>query len=63
MSSKAMIIELTSGNCNAKCLWCFNTYDDMSKELCGMMKFDNFKEIVRLNKTLPAITPFNKGEH
>lgn len=58
-------IELVSGICNSKCLWCFSQYKTGKQVHKGMMSFLNLKTIIDINKEMWSvieIIPFSHGE-
>lgn len=66
-----IVVELTSGLCNARCVWCFTQYETGLTVTKGFMSLANFKRFINLNKgfrdpffhRIPfAIVPFSKGE-
>ena len=73
-----IVVELTSGLCNARCVWCFMQYETGLTVTKGFMSLDNFKRFINLNKGFRdpffhrilfrekksgfSIIPFSKGE-
>ena len=61
-SLNKIVIELVSGYCNAKCVWCMNSYKSTASRIkTGFMDYGSFKTFVEIN---PAqnIIPFSLGE-
>lgn len=56
-----VVIELVSGYCNSKCVWCFTSYKCLDRMSKGMMTFDSFKKIIDINEPFDII-PFSHGE-
>ena len=73
-----IVVELTSGFCNARCVWCFSQYDTGLTVTKGFTSLINFKRFINLNKGFQdpffhhilfrkkksdfSIVPFSKGE-
>jgi MoaA/NifB/PqqE/SkfB family radical SAM enzyme len=56
---RKVIIELTGGYCNSRCLWCFNQYDLGVKR--EFIDINNFKKFIDLNQYI-YIIPYSHGE-
>lgn len=58
-----VVVELSSGLCNSKCVWCFTSYKGGDRIQRGMMKLPQFTHLIQLNRSHPfAIIPFGHGE-
>ncbi len=56
-----VVVELVSGYCNSRCLWCFTQYKCIDRMDKGMMPYANFRQFIDLNDRMSLI-PFSHGE-
>lgn len=58
-----VVVELTHGICNSKCVWCFSQYKNANRLVCGFMSLENFKKFTDLNHDFNMqLIPFSHGE-
>lgn len=58
-----VVVELTGGFCNSRCVWCFTTYKCEMSMKRGLMSPDNVKQFLRLNDGFAFdVIPFGHGE-
>lgn len=61
-SLRKIVIELVSGFCNAKCVWCMNSYESTASKINkGFMYFESFRRFIDINPP-SKIIPFSHGE-
>lgn len=61
-SSGKIVIELVSGFCNAKCVWCANSYESTASRIKkGFMGYESFNRFIDINPPTKII-PYSLGE-